>query len=248
MNNPSPFVPEGSNPEQKNVNRQRVRFAVFCILSVHVAGLMALLLTNGCRRQEPEPIPAPDTNALSDTFDNQLDTPTNIDTTMPVMTGEIPPPPTETNTIPISEPPVVAPAGQEYTILAGDSFSKIAGKFPGVTVKQLQDANPTVQPTRLRIGQKIVIPAPSISPTTSGVTPLPGASAGETTYTVKSGDTLTGIASRHGTTVRALRSVNNLTTDKIRVGQRLTIPAKAPAPGTGFETAPATPTLNPPAQ
>ena len=130
---------------------------------------------------------------------------------------------------------------QEYTVLKGDSLSTIAKKFPGVTVKQIQDANPTVQPTKLQIGQKLVIPPPSATPTATA----PATTMGEQTYKVKSGDTLTKIATDHGVTVRALRTANNLTTDKIVVGQELKIPAKsaepAPAP-------PATPVVTQPGQ
>jgi LysM repeat protein len=43
-------------------------------------------------------------------------------------------------------------------------------------------------------------------------------------YVVKSGDTLSVIASRNHTTVAALKRANNLTSDIIRVGQRLKIP------------------------
>ncbi|MCM8795018.1 MAG: L,D-transpeptidase family protein [Candidatus Omnitrophica bacterium] len=42
-------------------------------------------------------------------------------------------------------------------------------------------------------------------------------------YTVKSGDTLSRIARRHGTTVELLQAANGLTGDLIRVGQRLKI-------------------------
>ncbi len=42
--------------------------------------------------------------------------------------------------------------------------------------------------------------------------------------TVKGGDTLTGIAKRHGTSVAALRSANGLTGDLIKVGQMLNLP------------------------
>jgi LysM repeat protein len=49
------------------------------------------------------------------------------------------------------------------------------------------------------------------------------------TYTVKSGDTLTKVATAHKTTVKALRAANNLKTDAIKVGQKLTIPTP-PAP------------------
>jgi LysM repeat protein len=44
------------------------------------------------------------------------------------------------------------------------------------------------------------------------------------TYTVQSGDTLYEIANRFGTTVSALKSANNLTSNMIRVGQVLNIP------------------------
>jgi LysM repeat protein len=50
---------------------------------------------------------------------------------------------------------------------------------------------------------------------------------------VKSGDTLIKIASDHKTTVRALRTANNLRTDSIKVGQKLKIPVKMADAGTG---------------
>lgn len=43
-------------------------------------------------------------------------------------------------------------------------------------------------------------------------------------YTVKSGDTLSGIALYWGTTVEAIKHLNNLKSDLIRVGQVLTLP------------------------
>ncbi|MFU8814127.1 MAG: N-acetylmuramoyl-L-alanine amidase [Pseudomonadales bacterium] len=44
-------------------------------------------------------------------------------------------------------------------------------------------------------------------------------------YTITNGDTLSQIAARHGTSTRRLREVNNLSSDVIRVGQTLVIPA-----------------------
>jgi uncharacterized protein YfaS (alpha-2-macroglobulin family) len=58
------------------------------------------------------------------------------------------------------------------------------------------------------------------------------ASKGEATYTVKAGDTLTGIARRSGTTARAIRHANQLTGPEIaeiKVGQVLVIPRPRPA-------------------
>jgi peptidoglycan endopeptidase LytE len=127
----------------------------------------------------------------------------------------------------------------EYVVLKGDSFFIIGKKF-GVTSKAIEGANPTVDPKKLKIGQKIQIPAkPAISSS-----PLPGATAvgdgNGTTYVVKSGDTLGKIASAHGTTVKAIKAANDLKTDQIKVGQKLKLPAKESAPGT-----PALPTAPP---
>ena len=44
------------------------------------------------------------------------------------------------------------------------------------------------------------------------------------TVTVKSGDTLTSIAKRNGTSISALRSANTLSGDLIRIGQKLNLP------------------------
>ncbi len=52
-------------------------------------------------------------------------------------------------------------------------------------------------------------------------------SAGEDVHTVRKGENLTLIASRHGVSVAALKARNQLRTDVIRVGQKLVIPGKA---------------------
>jgi len=44
-------------------------------------------------------------------------------------------------------------------------------------------------------------------------------------YVIKSGDTLSGIAQRYNVSVSRIRSANSLRSNKIRVGQKLTIPA-----------------------
>jgi LysM repeat protein len=49
-------------------------------------------------------------------------------------------------------------------------------------------------------------------------------SPAKTVYVVKSGDTLTRIAKVHGTTIKALKSANNLNNDRIVVGSKLKIP------------------------
>ena len=51
------------------------------------------------------------------------------------------------------------PEGNVYVIKSGDNFSKIA-KMYGISVSAIQEANPNVDSSRLRIGQKINIPQP----------------------------------------------------------------------------------------
>jgi LysM repeat protein len=240
MNNPNPFVPKGSLLEQQSQRRSRLKLAVFCVLAVSVTGLVAMLI-QGCKREKPadETLnpPSIDTNAPA------------IDTNLPPLTASNPPvvvPPVSTNVAPVVIPPVplaVEPqalaGGSEYTVVKGDSLAKIAKKN-GVSTKALQAANPGVVPTKLKIGQKLTIPAGG--KTSADATAAPavagGDSSGGATYTVKSGDTLTKIAKAHGTTAKAIQSANGLTTTKIKVGQKLKLPVKAEAAPV-VETAPA---------
>jgi LysM repeat protein len=225
MNNPSPLIPQGSLLEQKNKSRARVRIAVFVVLAIHGIGLLALLM-QGCKK-EPETanqLPEPTNNpAMSFEPTNAPSAPTND---LAAQTNVAPP-------IVDTHPPVPPVTGTtEYTIASGDNFSTLAKKFH-VPVKAIMDANPGVEPTKLKIGQKINIPAPGPATAqggTSNANPSGTGSSAEQVYTVKSGDSLTKIAGQFGTTVKAIYSLNNLKTDRIVVGQKLKIPAKSAAP------------------
>jgi LysM repeat protein len=220
MNNPNPFVPQGSLLEQEK-RRSRMKLGVFCVIAVGVCGLTAMLI-QGCKRENTE-------------ADNTSSADTNLtavtDTNLPAMnasnaTAFVPPVPTNP---PVVVPPPVEPATTEYTVAAGDTLGKIAKKF-GVTLKALEDANPGVVPTKLKVNQKLVIPAATAGTSAPATTDTStAASTGEEIYKVKSGDTLTKIAKANGTTVKAIETENNLTTTKIKVGQKLKIPAKAEA-------------------
>jgi LysM repeat protein len=50
-------------------------------------------------------------------------------------------------------------SGATYTVRAGDSIAKIA-KLAGITVKAILDANPDLDPKRIKIGQMLAIPQP----------------------------------------------------------------------------------------
>jgi len=57
-----------------------------------------------------------------------------------------------------AEPTVNATGQKIHVIQSGDYFAKLAKQY-GVNVQAIIDANPGVDPTKLQIGQKIVIPA-----------------------------------------------------------------------------------------
>lgn len=240
MNNPNPFHPQISLLEQKNKKRARVKVAVYSIFAFNVL-LISPLLIQGCRDKQP----------ASQTADNTTTAATN-DTTSTAPTGEAPsntaapvlpsPPSNVVSAAPINPTPnpvPIAPTTSDYVIVKGDTFSKIAHAH-GVTVKALVDANPGLDPAKLQIGKKLQIPPPSMT-AAGGATSATVADSADT-YVVKSGDSLSKIAHEHNTTVKALRSANDLKTNKIIVGQKLKLPAPSAAPAAATaDTTPVSP-------
>src|ERR1035441_3138008 len=215
MNTQNSLIPQGSALEQKTKSRARVKVAVFFVLAIHGIGLMAFLLMQGCGQSKEAA--APTEPAVTNTPPLMVET-----NTTPVTTSA--PPVVVTVPVPIETPvPPAIPAGTtEYAIAKGDNFSTLAKKFH-VSAKAIADANPGVEATKLKIGQKIHIPAPAApsAPVVNGTALAESTGAGgEQTYTVKSGDNLTKIAAHLGTTVKALRAANGLKIRSIKVGQK----------------------------
>jgi len=234
MNNPNPFVPQGSLLEQQSLRRSRMKLYVLGVLVVGVAGL-ALMLIQGCKREkagEESQNPPPETNQVA------------MDTNQPPMASSNLPPVAQP---PVVQPPVVEqPATTEYVVVRGDTMGKIA-KRCGVTLNALKAANPGVDPAKLKVGQKLAVPAGGTAPAAAGgsVSSEPATGGGET-YVVRSGDSLTKIARAHGTTVKAIEAENNLSTTKINVGQKLKLPAKAETAAPAPAPAPMAPPPPPP--
>lgn len=113
----------------------------------------------------------------------------------------------------VSDAPKRVAKSRTHRVRSGESLYTI-GKRYGVSVDRLKAANGLRRNT-IRVGQELVIPARS-----SG-----GAAASEgKVHRVRSGDTLSEIARRYGTTVSKLRSANGLTSNRLRIGQELKIP------------------------
>ena len=141
----------------------------------------------------------------------------------------------------VETPRPVAPVEPEYTIYVvqnGDYLAKISKKF-NVTIDSIKRLNPSIKKDVVRVGQKLKIPgkvdvgvqsAPAVQQASAkaakksaGATSYSGATKD---YVVKSGDTLGSIAYGNGINIRQLKALNGLTSDSIKVGQKLKIPAE----------------------
>jgi LysM repeat protein len=242
MTSHNPLRPKSSLLEQKAKSRSGLQM-VMIIVAVHVVFLGGLLFS-GCRPDKPAPEPAPGTDAIpvlppdgggvaSPPAETNTVTVVEAPAAPPLpdaTTSEPKPPPVTRDTEPVEDivplipepsegPEVPVAAGEiEYVVAKGDNFTNIASRH-GVTVQAIIKANPAVDSNRMQIGQVLIIPAPAAKP------PAPSLPEGTVVYEVKPGDSLYAIAKEHKTTVKAIREVNDLTTSKIRPGQKLTIPS-----------------------
>lgn len=153
--------------------------------------------------------------------------------------GEEPPPGKEIR--PVAE--------EEYVIQEGDTFESIAERKYGsrAYAALLVKANPSVKPTALRVGRKIVVPAKpqeeSVRTDTAAARapeppaqaakvaePATPAAGGPRTYVVQPGDTLSGISLKVYNTSRHWEKLYEANRDKIAdpntmvVGTKLTVP------------------------
>lgn len=95
-----------------------------------------------------------------------------------------------------------------YTVKSGDSLSLIAQRF-GLTLNELKSLN-NLSSNTIRIGQVLSLPG--------------GEPVRISEHTIRSGETLSEIAARYSVSLASLRAENNLSNDRILVGQVLRIP------------------------
>lgn len=259
MSTPNPLIPQGSLLEQQARSKSTFQMAAF-IVALHVVVLGGFLFL-GCKKEENQvQTPSPtDTLATPPPVMTDTNAPAVVDaglTNAPVVpppvepvtnpsgTGTVPPPVDPVVSTSLTPPPNVPAtptpaAGADYVVQKGDSGFVIAKKN-GITLKQLQEANPGKNLAKLSIGAKLALPAGTgggavasteAKPAPSVRDPIKAsASKGGETYTVKGGDNLGRLAKKYGVSVKSIRDANGLQGSDIRVGQKLKIPSKAGAP------------------
>lgn len=144
---------------------------------------------------------------------------------------------------PEPQPQPVKSVTTRYIVQRGDTLSKISKRF-NIKIDAIKAANPQIKGDVIKLGQKLELPGEvevGEQKVPEGAFAAPAASApkqaknaefkpysGATKeYTVKNGDSLSVIANSNGISVRQLRALNgNLSGDKIRIGQKLLIPAQ----------------------
>lgn len=136
-----------------------------------------------------------------------------------------------------------------HKVRKGETFSSIAKKY-GVSVTALKRWNGMGKKSTLKVGVRLKIHLPeteskdtpaataqvadslkaadtTVTTVKKSETTKPAAKSApkpaNTYYTVRKGDNLSTIATRHKTTVANLKKLNNLKSDKIQVGQRLKV-------------------------
>ncbi len=106
-----------------------------------------------------------------------------------------------------------APGLSKYRIAPGDTLSEIAHKN-NTSVEQLKELNNLDSEDRIRAGRTLLVP---------GLFPVRGSRT--LRYRVKQGDTLWGIAKRHGIPLKSLRQSNELPRgDTLLPGQEIQVP------------------------
>ena len=246
MNNEFSWTRLAEPTSERRYFIMRTPVLVAVVVAVHAVAIGSVMFIQGCGTKKPamvEPPPAP-----------------------------VMPPRQETNQAPefkpVFHPPVAvepAPAmavpneAKTYTVQNGDSLSKIASRC-GVSARELAEVNGIKDANKVRVGQKLVMPdyaKAQASMTSTSSKPKAKSKAktettakvekvsaeGGATYVVKSGDSISKIAKKHGVKIAALRAANpKVKGDKVMVGQKLVIPgAAAPA----AQVAPAAPSAAP---
>ena len=149
---------------------------------------------------------------------------------LPVNRGTVIPASDVAAQLPSALRPALRATPAAHTVKAGDTVSGIAAKY-GLSVSKVLSANGMKANSVIYPGQKIKLGGGSSS--AGGSASVSAASSASKSYTVKAGDTLSGIASRHNMGLSKILSLNGLkTTSVIYPGQKIKVSGSAAGGGT----------------
>lgn len=119
-----------------------------------------------------------------------------------------------------------------YKVKSGDTLSGIAQRY-GASISIIRDANPGLNPDKIKIGQTIIIPFIGSGKANAGGSAASSASSSASgssftgTYIVKKGDTLWDISLLYNIQPETLARENALSlTSVLKIGQKLRVPAR----------------------
>jgi murein DD-endopeptidase MepM/ murein hydrolase activator NlpD len=116
--------------------------------------------------------------------------------------------------------------GSPVTVISGETVESIARKY-GVPASAISETNGFREAAVLRPGQRVVIPRYITASETHASAPQASVAprTNENVHIVEPGESMLGIARKHGVTITALARANNIQSyAKISIGDRLTIP------------------------
>lgn len=170
------------------------------------------------------------------------ETPTSTPVSEPVIAAVLPTATATATPAPPTETPVPTPV--VYEVQRGDVPAAIAARH-GVSVDALLSANPSIAPSRLRPGDRLVIPGssvPAATPTEAVPTPTPDNTI-FVEHTITAGETITDLYVKYTTTYEKLVTYNTITdAHNLLPGAVVRIPIGTPTP---TPTVIPTPTLTP---
>jgi len=134
---------------------------------------------------------------------------------------------------PTTQPPTLTPTPiPVYHVVQQGEIPLLIAEEYGISVDTLLEINEITDPTKLQIGQQLLIPI-TVTPTPALPSPTPTPTPEPVYHIVQAGDTLGAIAREYDTNVAAIMIANDLTDpQRLQVGQELLIPAD----GVSFDT------------